>query len=293
MISVKILKKYGYIVYIIGLILISALLSGCDLINSVPNTMTITLPNGGEFEVEDEEIQNSYIDIFDNKQRIKRKPEYLSIENKYIVDYAIDGQQGSFEFYIQPSLVEVMVDLYSTEDIAHIVNNILNVTGIELEEIVFKDSFGFILEVRDAYEGNGSYKELSFRYSTNGFRVMGSANPDPAGIAFSTTFEKIENCKKTLSRLEDSFVGVRQVTYQGYDYPRTPDAILEHLYKTFAVDDNGNWYRISDRDIQFLIAQDEIYRSLRTLAPKGKGFAYYQIDIAGEEIEAEIGEAHE
>lgn len=266
MISVSFLKKYSYIFCIIGLIMIAALLSGCDIINKLSDTMTITLPNGMEVEVTDEETQDNYLDVFNNKQKIKSKPEYLSTENKYIVDYSIDGQQGSFEFYIQPSMIEVMVELYSTEDIAYIVNNILNVTGLELEELVFKDSFGFILDVCDTVmNNNNTYKELSFEYSKNGFRVSGPANPTPVGFAFATTSAKIDKCKKVMEHLEDDYVGVKQVKYQRYDYPGASEgmAILKHLYKTFVLDNNGNWYRISDRDIQFLIAQKEIHNSLQ------------------------------
>ena len=270
-----------YTICIIGLLLIS-LLSGCGAINVAPDTMTITLPDGEQYEVADEELQNSYLDIFDRKQKLKNMPGYLSVENKYTVDYDIDGQTGFFEFYIQPSPVEVMVELNDVADavIADIVYEILDVTDLEMEDLVFKDSFGFLLEVREA-----SYKKITFEYV---FNVAGGS-AKPAGIAFPTTLTKFNDCKRAMKRLQNSGSGIKRVDYQGYDYPKTPEALHEHIYKSFVTDNAGKWYRISDKDISFLISQDEIYNSLRMLKPNGKSVYDLEIDVGrSDEVAAEL-----
>lgn len=262
-----------YIINTFILLLVLTLLCGCSIIqtpynnskNTISDSMTIKSLDGKKIEIKDKEIQKCYLTVWDNKQKIEKKPGYLSNDNIYTVDYRIDDEQGNFEIYIEPSLIEVMIDLngkITTEDIVYIVDNILSVTELEFEDLVFKDSFGLLLDAK--LYGSGSYKTISFDYSKDGpFKVVNTNPPTVAGIAFTTTVSKQEACENTMNLTKNSCDGIKKVSYNTYDYPKKPEAILPHLYKSFIVDENENWYRISDSDIRFLLTQDVIYDSLK------------------------------
>ncbi len=248
---------------LIGIVIFSSLLFGCDLVNTLSDNVIITMPNGKEYEVEDKIFQEQYLDVYKNKKKIYNKLGYLSTENKFSVDYKKDGQQGSFEFFIQPFLRELRIEFdqeITRTQILDVVDMVLDVTEFELEDLVFKDIFGIPI---DAYiDGYGSNKKIYFEYFKDGpWKIANTNEPTPAGFAVATSL-KWDAMEEVINDLNNSYKGIKHLEYKNHSL-RPSKAEVRYLYKGFVIDDEANWYRISDSDIQFLINQDEIYDSLQ------------------------------
>lgn len=258
----KIMKR-NISICMLAIILISMLLFGCDLTTTSSDNVIITMPNGEKYEVEDKITQGRYLALFEEKQEVENKPGYFSTENKYIVDYKMDGQQGTFEFYIQPTLLEVIIEFnnrISKEEAIDIIAQVLSTTELELEDLVLTDAIGFPIDVKDSY---GSYKNLRFEYSRDGpWKIANTNEPIPCGVVFSFTSTKKDILEKLIKQLENSNDGIERTKYKKYDFVRTPVALVRHLYKGFIIDNEANWYRIPDSEMPFLVEQDKIYSSL-------------------------------